>query len=192
MNDQLLSFEELQQALRDLPRKAQFAFAAICATRALAEANLHSPQLTASRPALERGVDILWRAAGDEPIPSAEEVASVHGGATDLLPMSEDDTWPEDAFLFASKAIGLGLLMLRDGVDAWKAAASCGGAMKNLVTSVYADRRVWRNEGVWQQQAIELLRSNPAGPFNRKSFDTIPEYERGARAASDAAASDPG
>jgi hypothetical protein len=175
-----LTFKERRGAIEKLSYPAQLAFAARSGERALAETHLLRPDLVAAYPALQKGVDLIWRHAVHQDVDFKRDVESVHNAASELIPESVDAVVPDQALRFASQAISLGLLMIGWPQKSAKYAASVGGAVINLVGSVYKDiDEVQDKERQWQDRAVEFLLANGDKPITRSMFDELPEYERG-------------
>jgi hypothetical protein len=174
-----MTFEQRERALAELPVRSCIAFAAVCSARAVAEAQrvgLWKERLPVYR--LHEGVELLWKHADDEQADFSGLVQTVHKAATQIIPETVDDR-PDPAVRFAAQAVGLGLIIFRFRARAGHYAAHSGGAMINLVGSVYEDlQTMQQKEERWQDRAVDLLAARGNQPATREMFESIPEYQR--------------
>lgn len=174
----MMSFSERRNALSALLFQAQVAFAARLGERSLAECRLIRSELVTAYPCLQQGVDLVWRHALHQDVDFERDAEAIHNTCSKLIPETENDVVPDQALRFASKAICLGLLITLWPEKSGKYAVSAGGAMVNLVGTVYDIDEVKERERRWQDRAIELLQANRDKPISRSMFDELPEYER--------------
>lgn len=175
-----MKVSERREALGTLPFPVQVAFAARCGERALAETRLLRPNLVAAYPALQKGVDLVWRHAMHQDVDFKRDAMAIYQATSKLIPETEDEVVPDQALRFAAQVISLGLCIIPVPQKSAKYAASAGGAMINLVGSVYENMdKVQEKERQWQDRAVEFLLVNRDMPITRSMFNELPEYDRG-------------
>src|SRR5262245_5807408 len=145
---------ERREVIDRLPFPAQVAFAARVGERALEEVRKLRPDLVAAYPALQKGVDLVWRHALHQDVDFHRDGIAFKSATSKLYPEAPDEPVPDQALRFAGQAISLGLSIAPVPKKSAKYATSAGEAMISLVGTVYADASgVEQNEGVWQDRA---------------------------------------
>jgi hypothetical protein len=173
--------DEQIKALAALPVPAQVAFAARLGERALAEVRRLRPDVDHAYPALQKGVDLVWRHALKQDVDFHRDAMAVHAATSKLIPTTPDEPVPDQALLFAGKAISAGLAIALVPSKSAKYAVIVGDAMISLVATVYDNSdEVEEKEVRWQDSAIEHLAANRDKPVTRSMFDDLLEYDRGA------------
>jgi len=172
-----MKIEEREAVLAKLPYPKQVAFAARLGDRALAEARSVRPELIGKYPALDKGVELVWRHAIKQDVDWKREAKPVHELTSKLIPETEDDLVPDQALRFAGQTISLGLLMIRWPDKSESFVSSAGEAMISLVGCVYDTDVVEEKEERWQDRAVNLLKR--AKTVTRSMFNELDEYDRG-------------
>jgi hypothetical protein len=175
-----MDFDQRARALSQAGIAACIAFAAGVAERALKEGRRVREDAVRGHPEFGRAVERLWEQALRGSSTYDRETEVLHAEISRSIPSLLDAARPDPAIEYIARAISMGLFVLRHPEEAGKYAANAGGAMINLVGTVYTNsEKVQNAERAWQDQAVAALQLWQKGPFSRDVFAPIPEYDRG-------------
>ncbi|HEY6401604.1 MAG TPA: hypothetical protein VI479_09355 [Blastocatellia bacterium] len=170
---------KMENELAALPRRAQVAFAAICAERALREGAKYTKHDVLNDARLRQALDFAWRYVEGEEVDYHAEMESTHIAIAKAIP-NLDDPDAEETLMQIMSAVARTLLTFQDPPKAPAAASSTANSLLDLVALLYEDpQQAMNNEKAWLEKAINLLKQWGEKPLSRHMFDAIPEYERG-------------
>ena len=170
----------MENEIAALPMRAQVAFAAICAERALREGAKFSKYDVLNDKRLRQALDFAWRYVEGEEVDYQKEIEPTHLAIAQNIP-DVDEPGSDEALTETMSAVARMLVIFEQPERSAAAAASVANAMLALVTLVYEDLdQAEKDEEAWQRKALDLLKQWGEKPLSRHMFDSIPEYERGA------------
>jgi hypothetical protein len=169
--------EELEARLATLPARAQLAFAAICAERAVAEA-LHVLEAPALEdPLLVRALSLLWEHIRGEPV-RRERLEGIQRELRTLLEQLAEGQESESVCLAAHAVECAVAAALEPG----RTAALCAAGVEDrydVLAGLYdGAASVELGERAWQETALERLGAAAPKDITRELFQAIEEFER--------------